>query len=390
MKILVLHNRYKFEGGEEAVVSSEIDLLRKNKHDVIVFELNNEDIDKFNIIRKLSLPIHLIWSVSSYRKVKEIIKKEKPDIVHVHNTFFLLSPSIYYACKGANVPIVQTLHNYRFICPLATLYRAGNICCDCLDKDLMMSVIHKCGSKSLAWRISMLLTLKVHYKMNTFKKLINTYIALSEFSKQQFIQAGFNGEKIKVKPNFINFDPGYSLNRGNFALYVGRFSPEKGVDVLLEAWKNINYLSLKIIGTGNEFDDCRLYAINNSLNVEFMGQVSNSEVIDQIKKCLVIVVPSKCNENFPRILVEAFACGVPVIASKRGALSEIIEDGKTGFLFNPEDPMDLAEKIRLIYKNRDLAGQMGANARKEFENKYTPEKNFQILIDIYKEAINRS
>ncbi len=390
MKILVLHNRYKFEGGEEVVVSSEIDLLRRHNHEVILFELNNADIEKLNLLKKIFLPIELIWSVSSYKKVREILKKEKPDIVHVHNTFFLLSPSVYYACKDENVPIVQTLHNYRFICPLATLYREGKICCDCLYKGLIMSVIYKCGSKSVAWRVAMFLSLSVHSKMNTFKKLINSYIALSEFSKQQFIQVGFDGARIKVKSNFVSPDPGFSKDRGNFALYVGRFSPEKGIDVLLEAWKNIDYLLLKIIGTGNDFEDCKELAIKSGLKVEFMGQVSNNEVVKQLKKCFVVIVPSKCNENFPIILVEAFACGVPVIASNRGTLSEIIDDGKTGFLFNPDNPKELSDRISFIYKNSDLVKQMGVSARKEFENKYTAENNYQLLIDIYKTTINRS
>ncbi|MDD5005704.1 MAG: glycosyltransferase family 4 protein [Candidatus Omnitrophica bacterium] len=383
MKILIIHNRYQFEGGEEAVISSEVDLLKNNGHRVILFELSNEKLNSYNIFKKILLPFTIIWSVKSYKKVRYLIKKEKPDIVHVHNTFFLMSPSVYYACRAEKVPIVQTLHNYRFICPLGILYRDGKVCRECLDKGLLMSIKYKCGRKSIWWAMAMLAILKFHYKNNTFKKFIDTYIALSSFSKQQFVKAGFDAEKIKVKPNFISFDPGISGSRGNFALNIGRFSPEKGTDILLEAWKQINYLPLKIIGTGYQSDEFKKYANEFSLNIEFLGQRAQEEVITYMKKSMVVILPSRCNENFPRIIVESFACGIPIIASRNGALAEIIEDKKTGLLFEPGDINDLVAKVESIFKNRQETEKMGKNARLEFENKYTLEKNYKKLIDIY-------
>ncbi len=388
MKILILHNRYKYEGGENKVVLAERDLLKSNGHKVLVFELSNKDIFKCSIFRKILLPFRIAWSLASYRKVKKIMQKEKPDIVHVHNTFFLLSPSVYYACRDANVPIVQTLHNYRFLCPMATLYREGKICRECLDKGLLMSIKNKCVKKSLLWALATLWTLKLHYKNNTFKRFINTYIALSDFSKRQFIEGGFNPERIRVKPNFINFDPGCDSNRENFALYAGRLSQEKGIDLLLDTWKNINYLPLKIIGTGSKLEEFKNYARENSLDVEFLGHRPNSEVINYLKKCLVVVLPSRCNENFPRVIVEAFACGVAIIASRRGAISEIIEDGKTGLLFDPDDPDDLLNKIKLVYRNREMLKIMSKNARFEYDERYTAEKNYQILMSIYRDTID--
>jgi len=389
MRILIIHNRYKFESGEEAVVLAESELLRRNGHQVLSFELSNSLLDKLNIFQKISLPARCVWSASAYEKVRQIIKKEKPDIAHIHNTFFLISPSIYYACRKEGVPVVQTLHNYRFICPLATLYRDGAICRECLDKGLIMSLRHKCGKKSLMWTATMCSTLKFHHLKGTFKSLIDTYIALSNFSRKRFIEAGYDPEKIKIKPNFINFDPGVASKRGNFALYVGRCSPEKGVDTLMEAWKKIDYLPLKIIGSGDQFNEYRDYALRRNLNIEFLGQKANSEVINYIKDSLFVIIPSKCNENFPRTIVEAFACGVPLLVSKRGALTEIVEDNKTGLLFEPEDIPDLLNKIRFLYENMDLAKAMGQNARKEFEAKYTAEENYKILMNIYEETLSR-
>jgi len=389
MRILIIHNRYKFESGEEAVVLAESELLRRNGHQVISFELSNYLLDKLNIFQKISLPFRCMWSVSSYEEVRQVIKKEKPDLAHIHNTFFLISPSVYYACRKEGVPVVQTLHNYRFICPLATLYRDGLVCRECQDKGLIMSLRHKCGEKSMMWTAAMCSTLKFHHIKGTFKSLIDTYIALSNFSRERFIEAGYDPEKIKIKPNFINFDPGVASKRGNFALYVGRCSPEKGVDALMEAWKQVDHLPLKIIGSGDQFNEYRDYALRYNLNIEFLGQKANSEVINHIKDSLFVIMPSKCNENFPRTIVEAFACEVPVLASKRGALTEIVEDNKTGLLFEPEDIPDLLKKVRLLCENRDLAIAMGQNARKEFEAKYTAEKNYKILMDIYEGTLSK-
>jgi glycosyltransferase involved in cell wall biosynthesis len=210
---------------------------------------------------------------------------------------------------------------------------------------------------------------------------------LSDFSRKQFITAGFDQERIKIKPNFINFDPGCELKKSDFALYIGRFSPEKGVDVLLEAWKELNHLPLKIIGGGSGFKDAEEFAKKHHINVEFLGQMNNKDVIEQIKKALFVVIPSRCNENFPRIVVEAFACAKPIIASRSGALAEIIEDGKTGLLFESGNSNDLVNKVELMISDKEINEKMGKSAREEYEKKYTGEKNYKILIDIYRETI---
>jgi glycosyltransferase involved in cell wall biosynthesis len=387
MKILIIHNRYKFEGGEEAMVSAEIDLLRNKGHEVVISELNNNAINKYSILQKLKLPFRVIWSRDFYKQVRSIIIKENPDIAHVHNTFFLMSPSVYYACRDEKVPVVQTLHNYRFLCPLGTLYRNGKICRECLDKNLLMSIKYKCGSKSKLWTLAMLCILKFHYRKHTFKKFIDTYIALTDFSKQQFVNGGFDGEKIKVKPNFMNFDPTVSSERERYILYVGRLSPEKGTDILLEAWKKLDYLPLKLIGTGISYKELQSYVKKHSLNIEILGKKPHHEVMDYIKKSLILVLPSRCNENFPLTLVEAFACGTPVIASRTGALAEIIEHGKTGLLFDPGSPGDLAEKVKLVYQNTKMAEAMSKNARYEYESKYTAQRNYEMLMSIYEGTI---
>ena len=329
----------------------------------------------------------VIWSRDSYKSIKNIIKEHKPDIAHIHNTFFLISPSVYYACKEEGVPIVQTLHNYRFICPLGTLFKNGKLCHDCSEKGLLTSIKNKCGKKSVVWMALMLLILKFHQSKNTFKRLINSYIALSNFAKQQFIKAGFDEQKIKVKPNFINLDPGFSQKNEDFAVYVGRISPEKGTEVLLKAWEKVNFMPLKLIGNGEHIGTSRNYAEKNSLNMEFLGQKSNKEVISYIQKSSFVILPSLCNENFPLTIAEAFACGKPIIASKSGSLAEIIEENKTGLLFEPGDSDDLTKKVRFLFENKNKIEEFGKNARREYELKYTAEINYEKLIGIYQETM---
>ena len=390
MKILIIHNHYQRYGGEDAVVEAEKRLLVEYNHKVILYERSNTEINKYSFLKKIGLYFNMHWSEDDYLDIKNLIQKEEPDIAHIHNTFLLITPSAYYACKELNVPIVQTLHNYRFLCPGANFYRNGHICEECLKrKNFRKGILNGC------WRNSNLLTaavakmLKFHYKKGTFKNLIDCYIALSKFSKNKFIKTGFNKEKIIVKPNFVNFDPGERREIGNYALFAGRLSTEKGIWTLVKALKKIDKLPLKIIGTGNLSEVLMKYSKKRSLNIEFLGQKENKEVINYIKNSTFVIVPSECYETFGQVIIESFACGVPVIASRIGAIGEIIQEGKTGLLFEAGNPDDLNKKINNLYKNIDLIKEMGKNARKEYEEKYTPKKNYEILMNIYQNVIKR-
>jgi len=388
MKILVIHNQYKSQGGEEAVVSAEIDLLREKGHQVVPFFASNEDLERGGFWGMIMRPFRLIWSWPAYLKVREIIRKEKPDLAHIHNTFFVLSPSVYYACHSEGLPVVQTLHNYRFVCPFGILYKDGQFCRQCLDKGIRMSLGNACGTKSIAWRVSIYLVLKVHQMLGTFKKYITTYIALSDFSRRKFIEAGFAADRIRLKPNFINQDPGFTAIKEDFVLYAGRLSPEKGVDLLLGAWEKHRLPRLVIIGSGAQADEFSGYAAAHRLNITFLGHQPTDVVLDHMKRASLAVIPSRCNENFPRTIVEAFSCGTPVIASNNGAIAEIVADGVTGILFKSGDADDLAGKVQSARADPAVMAQIARNARKAYEEKYTAQTNYQMLKGIYEETIN--
>lgn len=388
MKILIIHNRYQRSGGEDTVVDAEKKLLKEHNHKVISYERINARVDRYSFSKRISLYFNMHWSEDDYLDIKNLIQKEKPDIAHIHNTFLLITPSAHYACKELNVPIVQTIHNYRFLCPGANFYRKGHICEECLKRgNFSKSILNGC------WRNSKLLTaavvrmLRFHYKKGTFKNLIDCYIALSEFSKNKFIEAGFDAKKIVVKSNFVNFDPGERREIGNYALFAGRLSAEKGIWTLIKAWEKIDEISLKIIGTGDLFEDLMKYSKRKALNIEFLGQKENKKVIKYIKNSAFVIVPSECYETFGQVIIESFACGVPVIASRLGAMREIIQEGNTGLLFEAGNPDDLSKKISDLWENLNLIEKMGRNARKEYEQKYTAERNYKILIGIYSKTI---
>ena len=390
MKILIVHNRYIQPGGEDAVFGAEVSLLRKNKHKVSIFIEDNFKLKKIN---SLKIAIETIWSKNSLTEIQKLIKKEKPNVVHFHNTFLRISPSAYYACKDAGVPVVQTLHNYRLICPGALLFRKGRVCEQCVGKAIPWpGVLHGCWRNSRAGTALVATMLVVHRLLKTWTEKVNIYIALTEFARKKFIEGGLPAEKIVVKPNFVEPDPGVKdCKVGDYVLFVGRLSQEKGLFTLLKAWKLVKNIPLKIVGDGSLRESLENFVNCANLNgkVEFLGRCSRKEVIQLMHKARFLVFPAEVYENFPMSIAEAFACGLPVVASKLGAMAEIAENGRTGLYFNAGDPEDLATKVEWAWTHPQEIAEMGREARKEYEAKYTAERNYEILMEIYRKAIER-
>ena len=390
MKILLVHNFYQQPGGEDVVFRVEKELLTKNGHTVLSYTDHNDRVNQLSLLSKLS---NTFYSTSTFNKISDILISEQPDIVHCHNTFPLISPSVYYACHAANIPVVQTLHNFRLKCLNALLFRENRVCEDCLGKFMALKGIrHKCYRDSLAQSTVTALMLSGHKLVNTWKNKVDQYIALTEFAKQKFIESGLPEEKIVVKPNFID-DPisQHQLeNTGKpnqqFGFFVGRLSEEKGIRDLVAAHQQPNNIEIQVAGDGplkTFLED------KQSEYIKYLGRLNKEQVIQKMQEAAYLIFPSTWYEGFPMVLVEALACGLPVIASKLGSMAEIIQDGYTGLHFTPGDAEDLAAKIRWANEHPEEMAQMGRNARKEYEAKYTVERNYEMLMGIYERVIER-
>lgn len=388
MKVVLVHNTYQQPGGEDVVFNQERQMLERAGHHVVTFCRSNWDTDEYKGIRRIVLAKQAVWNTKSRETFLNLLRREKPDIVHVHNTFVMISPSIYSACSDEGVPVVQTLHNYRLICPAATFFRDGRICEECLSGSLWPSVKHSCYHNSHAATSVIAAILKFHEMAGTWRH-ISRFIALSEFSREKLIEGGLPAEKISVKPNFVYPDPAeHSDGDRDYALFVGRLSPEKRVSTVLEAWKRCaSPIPLHVIGGGPDQDLLEQEAAGLGLrHIVFRGQMPRQATVAAMARARFLVFSSEWYENFPVTIAEAFACRTPVIASNIGAMKEIIEHGKTGLHFSVGDPDDLAQKIIWAWSHSDEMRTMGMEARRQYEDKYTAEKNYPLLMQIYELA----
>ncbi len=380
LRILSIHNNYKFRGGEDESRESEERLLREMGHQIDIYEEHNNRIAKIN---PANLAMRTVWSQQSYRTVQTKLRQNRCDLIHVQNFFPLISPSVYYAAQAENVPVIQTLRNYRLICPNGLFFRDGSVCEDCLGKFIPYpGVVHACYRQDRGATAATAAMLTFHRTIGTWNR-VNLFITLSEFARQKFIAAGFPADKTIVKPNFVHPDPGVGGGSGNYALYVGRLSVEKGLDVLISAWERLSTnMPLKIVGEG-PLADMVVAATRQMPHVEWLGQRPISEVHELMGEAMLLIFPSKWYETFGRVAVEAFAKGTPVIASNIGAIAELIDLPKNGLCFNPGDPQDLADKVEWCLSHPKLLGEMRRYARAEYESKYTAQQNYNQLIDIY-------
>ena len=390
MKILFIHNYYRFSGGEDSVVAAEINLLFTHGHQVELWSMDNKDFPsglRGSIRIKIITALNTTYSERSKKNVITKLKAFKPDLVHVHNSFPQISPSIYDACLELNIPVVQTLHNYRLICPGAMLMRNGKICELCVTGSPYQAALYNCYRDSTLGSLVVAKMVATHRKLGTWQHKINHYIALTDFAKAKFIEAGFPAEKISVKPNFVKdpFRHKSPVERVNppFGLFVGRISAEKGLHTLLKAWALLEApITLKVAGTGPLEQ-----TIINQPNIEPLGLQTPSQISTLMQQAAFLILPSEWYEGFPLVLVEALAHGLPVLASNLGSMVDIIEDGKTGLLFEPGNVEDLATKLKWLLDNPDECNRFGANARQVYLDKYTAKENFKQLIGVYKEAL---
>jgi glycosyltransferase involved in cell wall biosynthesis len=387
MKILSVHNSYQNPGGEDQVFAQETDLLRSHGHEVLLYRASNDQVNGKN---RLVLLADTIWNKQIHAELRALMHRETPDIVHVHNTFPVISPAVYYAANEKGIPVVQTLHNYRMLCPAATFFRDGHVCEECLGKRIPWpGVVHACYRGSRLTTAAAAAMLATHNYKETWSKTVSAYIALTDFARNKFIQGGFPEEKIFIKPNYLQSDPRPGEGRGNYAFFVGRLTPEKGIETMLAAWEEIgNELPLQMAGDGPLAPEVQK-ASREMESVTWLKYLPRAEILERMKNASVLILPSTWYEGFPMIVAEAFAAGLPVIASNLGSLSSIVDHHRTGLHFEAGQASSLVEALRWWLAHPAEAILMRSQARLEYETRYTAEVNYQQLMQIYQAALDR-
>jgi glycosyltransferase involved in cell wall biosynthesis len=388
VKVLTVHNGYQQPGGEDQVFLAESALLESYGHRVVRYTTHNDQVAGMN---RLALAGNTVWNSGTYQKLRALIRQERPQVVHFHNTFPLVSPAGYYAAKAEGVPVVQTLHNYRLLCPNALFFRDGGVCEDCMGKAVPWpGIVHKCyrGSRAASGVVAAMLT--THRVLRTWTEKVDVYVALTEFARRKFVEGGLPAEKLMVKPNFVYPDPGPGEGRGGYVLFVGRLSPEKGVGTLLAAYQHLDKRSpLKVVG-GGPLTQKVVEAASRHPYIEYLGYRPPEEVQTLMKDASILVLPSEWYEGFSRVAAEAFATATPIVAAAIGASIELVEHGRTGLHFHPGDPEDLAAQIRWFFSHAEEHARMRREVRTEYEAKYTAQRNYQMLLEIYGSALERA
>ena len=415
MNILVVHNYYRIPGGEDTVVRNEIELLKSHGHEVTVYTRSNSEfahLQGIGKLRKLAIPFVTIYNPKTSRDITSIIREKKIDVVHVHNTLNLISPSVYYAARRCKVPVVQTIHNFRLLCPGATFNREMHVCEDCVSKGLSCALKHKCYRGSFLQTLACVLLLKIHRSTGIYGKI--NYICLTEFNREKLLMLNhtpggkklIDEDRVFVKPNSATgteiSDTGTEILSGScqepdkisvpvseisvpvaesYVLYAGRLDELKGVDFLVDAWTS-DMPKLIICGTG-PLEKCTTEKTAERSNIEFRGFVDHEEVMKLISGAAAMILPTRWYEGFPMTVVESYSTGTPVIGSDIGNTGSLIEDGVTGHKFTTGDANALKDAVDKVME----AGEgIRKSTREMFDKKYTPEKNYELLMDIYSKA----
>lgn len=383
--ILIVHNYYQIPGGEDTVVANEKKMLEEHGHKVILYSRNNAELKEMSKLKKLTLPVTTIFNPRTYREIRKLIKEEQIEIVHVHNTLNLISPAVYYAARSMHVPVVQTIHNFRLLCPGATFYRDGHICEDCVKYGLKCAVKHSCYRGSKVQTLACVISTWFHRMTGIYGKI--NYICLTEFNKSKLLELKqIKSEKVFVKPNFVEsvgeFVP--EEKRENQFVFAGRLDKLKGIDILFEAWKQMGTEAPKLVvcGTGLMENWCRRFISENDVNIEMRGFVPNEEAKKLIAVSRALVLPTQWYEGFPMSIVEAFSVGTPVVCSDLGNVGSVVVEGVTGSKFLSNSSKDLVRAIECLKDYKDIY----CSTYTTYERLYSEEQNYKNLVKIYQDA----
>jgi len=387
VKVLQCHNFYQQPGGEDQVFHDEAHLLRANGHEVIQFTRHN---DAIRDMPSWKVALSTIWNRETCADLRRVIREERPALVHFTNTFPLISPAAYSTARNAGAKVVQSLHNYRLLCPNAQFLRDGRPCESCLGRMFAWPAVqHACYRNDRRSTAVVAAMLAYHRALGTWHRAVDLYLALTEFGRRKFIEGGLPADKIVVKPNFIREDPGIGDGSGGYAVFVGRLSSEKGVETILNAWSQPKVdLPLTIVGDGPLADRVREAAEQNP-RVRWLGHQPSERVLEIVGEAKFLLLPSLWYEGLPKIIVEAFSKGTPVIASNLGAMTELIEHERNGMLFTPGDPAGLAAAVHAVLEDNTTLPRMRTAARAEFEQKFTAGANYKLLMAAYRRVLGR-
>jgi glycosyltransferase involved in cell wall biosynthesis len=381
LHVLIVHSEYQYRGGEEQAVANDRALLEARGHSVDLYVRRHENVPG---IRGAGLALRAFWSARTYLEVRRLIRSRRPDVVHAHNIFPLISASVYSAAHAEGIPVVQTLHNYRLVCPASTLLRDGKLCELCVGHVPWYAVRYRCYRSSRAQSLALAAILTVHRVLGTWDHGVDAYIALTNFGREIFARGGLPSERIFIRHNAVA-----ETTRGVYAgprsaVYIGRLSPEKGLRVLLEAWRALPEIPLEIIGEGPLRDEIR-EAIGSSdlAHVRLVGALPHDEALARVAGAGMLVFPSLWYEGLPFAIVEALASGVPVIASRLGAQAEVVRDGVSGLLVTPGDARALADAVRRLATTDGLAERLADGARREFMERFSPDASYRDLLNVY-------
>ena len=380
--ILIVHNYYQIPGGEDTVVANEKKMLEKHGHKVVLYSRNNAELKQMSKLQKIFLPITTVFNPRTYKEIKKLIKEEDIEVVHVHNTLNLISPAVYYVARRMKVPVVQTIHNFRLLCPAATFYRDGHICEDCVEHGLKCAVKHNCYRGSKIQTLACVISTIFHRMTRIYGKI--NYICLTDFNKKKLLELKqIKPERVFVKPNFVEskneFIP--ETDRKNQFVFAGRLDKLKGIDLLFKAWITMGEKAPKLIvcGTGPMEDWCRAFIKDNDVNIEMRGFVPNDETLKIIANSRALVLPTQWYEGFPMSIVEAFSVGTPVICSDLGNVGSVVEEGVTGYKFGCKS---LENIIKVIEKMREKPLDC-EKVKNIYEMKYNENSNYKIIKNIY-------
>lgn len=393
--ILIVHNFYQIAGGEDSVVANEKSLLESKGHKVVLYTRSNSELNDMPLWRKMLLPFSTVYNPKTARDICNIIKSEQIDIVHVHNTLNLISPSVYYAALKCGVKVVQTIHNFRLLCPNALFYRDGKICEDCVNKGLLSAICHRCYRNSFLQTLVCVLSTKIHRLTGIYSRL--NYICLTNFNRDKLLQLNqIKPEKVFVKPNFvISSKDGFIEGdlRKNQVVYAGRLDESKGIKVLIDAWYKMQKMNgsnsyafriprLVIYGRGPLEEWCKNVSSECDA-IDFRGFADSDLVRDEIGRSKAVLLPTQWYEGFPMTIVESYSVGTPVICSNIGNSADLVKQGVTGYKFKSVDELINAVETICNNCNADIC----ENAYSEYINNYTADRNYELLMNIYNSVV---